>query len=90
MNIYTFKLIPIPAFNIEEVYDEVNLKILNEELEKLRVKITAEDIKNAIEVAKNEAATMIAVNYSDMLNIDKYQIKISVVSIEVIDQLKTS
>ncbi len=73
-----------PQFNTSagvEV-DEVEIKTLTEEVEIIRIRIMASEIKEAFEKAKQELSQIITVSFGHMKNFDYYAFKLRLIEVE--------
>lgn len=83
MKKYTFRVLPAMFNHLLNIsYDEVQHKILNEDLEEIRIIILANDLKEGFEKAKLELTQIIAYNFSDLPTIDSYNFRLKVIEIQ--------
>jgi hypothetical protein len=83
MNKYTFKILPaIYSATQTSAYNEVEHKILNQNIEEIRILIEASDMKESFERAKNELSQIIAYNFGDIQNIDNYAFRLRIVEVQ--------
>lgn len=83
MNKYVFIILPaVFSAPRNTTYNEVEHKILNEALEKIRILIMGKDLKEGLEKAKQELQQIIAANFNDIPDIDNYAFRLRVIEIQ--------